>query len=739
MTAPASSGLDYDRDDRATIAVFGTVAASVIAGLYYAGRIGFENPARQIVATLGLSLFIMTTPFLAWWLSPRGHYDEHEPWWRSQAVFTLAALTLSAVAGMVVPLTGVNAIWILSAVGFAAAIAAVVIWVRRGNPAANLFFLAGTAVFAVWACGVAWSTRHKNPVFWETLEYRADVHHDPLYYVSMANNMRSYGVPSTGLDGVPYTPYHYGSAWLNSQWAYLTGADVLSFYNLGPSVIVIPLFFSAVLLLAVEVRKEWRHARAVGERTLRTDYAAWLVFLVATVGMIPTSGLDAMGIWNRHAMISESYVIAIPVFLLVMCTAVVYWRRRRSSHRKSDVLFLLVFAPAMLAVAGFLKLSTMLLLLAAALGVALLGRLFRDRIYALSALLCIGAGGIAYKLVSVTAQNQGFVPFSYMRFYVNAAWWPYFILVHMIWSWVYVYLRLREEDVHTVGDVRRAAVQGRISDVVAVAIVAIAGWAAGEVIDIHGGSAVYFSDVQRWLALSLLMASAWRWLARRRAVEDLPRRGRMTLGGVRVSKLWVAALAIPVSITMILNFARAPATALRANIALRRALYAEAGVAGRMGIRSLADPRILVAGLHRSPDYPLISTLRSLDHTPPALKRRTVVFIPQSYTHFWRVWTEPERCSFVPLIVPATSGLAMIDGMPPADCNLTTQYDMTRYKNRTTPQLPADTMPFTLCAKAKAKGFSRVVVLDGLDSTQVTEKIIECPIRLAAPAARVAP
>jgi hypothetical protein len=246
MTARASSGLDYDRDDRATVAVFGTIAASVIAGLYYAGRIGFENPARPIVATLGLSLFISVTPFLAWWLSPRGHYDEPQPWWRSQTFFTLIALAFSAVAGMAVPLTGVNAVWVLAALGFAAAMAAIVIWVKRGNPGLNLLFIAGAAVFAVWACSVAWSTRFKNPVFWETLEYRADVHHDPLYYVSMANSMRTYGVPSTGIDGVPFTPYHFGSAWLNSQWAYLTGTDVLAFYSLGPSVIVIPLFFCAV-------------------------------------------------------------------------------------------------------------------------------------------------------------------------------------------------------------------------------------------------------------------------------------------------------------------------------------------------------------------------------------------------------------------------------------------------------------------------------------------------------------
>jgi len=198
------------------------------------------------------------------------------------------------------------------------------------------------------------------------------------------------------------------------------------------------------------------------------------------------------------------------------------------------------------------------------------------------------------------------------------------------------------------------------------------------------------------------------------------------LRGVRVSHLWLAALAVPIGITMILNVMRAPLTALRANLTLRRELYAEAGVQGRPPLMSLADPRLLDKGLHHAPEYALISTLRELDRTPPALKRRTVVFIPQTYAPFWRLWSEHGRCSYVPFIVPATSGLALIDGMPPADCDLTVQYGMTRYKRRTAPQQAADVTPSAICAKANAKGFSRVIVLDGDESGAVTTRTLEC-------------
>jgi hypothetical protein len=404
--------------------------------------------------------------------------------------------------------------------------------------------------------------------------------------------------------------------------------------------------------------------------------------------------------------------------------ALAYWRRSKTSHRTSDYVFLFVFLPVALIIAGFLKVSTMLLLLAAGLSVVLLGRLYRDRAYAFSAFIGFGVAGVTYKLVSVAAQNQGVVPFAYMRAEIDPSWWPYFPFAHLFWSFVYIVFRLREERLHTIGDLRHAALGGKITDVVVVAVVALAGWGAGEVLDIHGGSAIYFSDVQRWLALSLMMATAWRWVAERRAA-----RVTGATRAVRLSTILVACLLIPISITIVLNAMRAPVTAARANIGLRRAFLAQAGSSAS----SLANPNALSEGLRRSPEYSLITSLRALDNMSPALKRKTAVFIPQSDSVFWHTWREPERCSYVPFLVPAVSGLALVDGMAPVDCDLTVQYGMSKYQRRATPQTSADVTPLALCVRANAKGFSRLIELSHTDSTHVTQRVIECPTRIALP------
>lgn len=197
-------------------------------------------------------------------------------------------------------------------------------WLSASGLAKPLVLTGFAVLFFTWAGGAAWSSRHKFPLFGEALAYRANVHHDPLFNSAVANMMQSYGVPSTGIDGIPYVPYHYGAAWLHSQWADLAGTVVLTFYNIGPTVVMIPVFACALLLLVVEVRSALRRRRRPPPALLELDYLAGGALLAGTIGVIPSAGLDAMGVWNRHVLISESYTTGLPVFLFVAALLLVF-------------------------------------------------------------------------------------------------------------------------------------------------------------------------------------------------------------------------------------------------------------------------------------------------------------------------------------------------------------------------------------------------------------------------------
>ena len=184
-------------------------------------------------------------------------------------------------------------------------------------------------------------------------------------------------------------------------------------------------------------------------------------------------------------------------------------------------------------------------------------------------------------------------------------------------------------------------------------------------------------------------------------------------------------IAIPVGLTIVFNVARAVRNAAAMNVALRNDFYSYAGITPAS--RFVRDPAVLALGLYRAPDFPMISALRALDAEPRAIKRRTLLFVPQSDSAFWNIFVgEPDRCSFAPFVGPATSGLALLDGMPPASCDLTDQYGMTAYTRRTTPQTAADVAPAALCTKAKRKGFARVIVLQRALDGSYSTPAIEC-------------
>ncbi|MEO5903456.1 MAG: hypothetical protein ABIQ55_05525, partial [Gemmatimonadaceae bacterium] len=570
-----------------------------------------------------------------------------------------------------------------------------------------------------------------------TIGNRGNVHHDPLYNVAIANMMRAYGKPSTGLDGLAYIPYHYGASWLHSVWADLTGLDVLALYSLAPPVILASVFLCGLLVLCIEAR-EARPARDGGDRPIEREPYVWVVLAAATIGLVPTLALDALTIYNRHLLISESYIAGL-AFMLPCAALAVRWAAGRESANvgrrqvgrrevgrrevgRRDALFLLGVVPVLLVCLGFLKVSMMLLGLAALLWYVVRAGLYRSPVAVVAALFTFGLCLATYKLVSVPAQNQGLVPFIYMRYDVRSGWWPYFLIGHFIWSWVYIAARVREEGAVTLSDLRLALRRGRLLDAEIVAVVAICGFIPGEIISIHGGSAIYFSDVQRWIASPLMMAFTPRWI---RALFTPVSPRNKGLASVRLVSVAAWVIAIPLGLTMLLNVGRAVRASAAQNIGLRSELYALAGQPGTSTL-NMRSPAVLATGLARAPDQSLISVLRSLDQMPRDLKSRTALFIPQSDTSFWNIFREADRCSYTSMVAPATSGLALIDGMPPSSCAVTGQYGLTAYPKRVTPQSAADTLPETLCAKAKDRGFGRVLFLQSSPGNVYSTRPIEC-------------
>jgi hypothetical protein len=383
------------------------------------------------------------------------------------------------------------------------------------------------------------------------------------------------------------------------------------------------------------------------------------------------------------------------VFFLVCGAAIAFWRSDMIEAKAiSTVIFFLLFAPVMIVVLGLLKISLMVLIFALAMYLALRLRLFHRPLVLASAIACITAFVFTFVLVNLPAQNRGIVPFDFLRHNNEQGWQQFFPLVHLLWTWVYLAARSWEEGARDLTTLASAVRSGRLIDAEALAVVAIVGFLPGEIVSIYGGSSIYFSDVQRWVAVSLIMARIGVWLARRQP--------RQRHASVRLSTVLLVFVAAPFVLSLFVNLVQIPARILRANIATR-------------------------SELARGSRYsPVISTLRRVSRLSREERRHALLFIPQSNREYWSMFTADGRCTFTPLIAPAIASVAMLDGMPPLGCKVTDQYNMTTYKPRTSPQKAADITSEALCTRTRARGFREVIVLEEIDQGVPDLRRIDC-------------
>ncbi|MEO8192546.1 MAG: hypothetical protein ABI681_01765 [Gemmatimonadales bacterium] len=695
----------------ATVAVAASIVALGLAAIYWLARAGFDTPFDPVLRSVGLALFLLDVPYAVWHV-----FAQRSRGWAAASYSFICLATLASIAalGRLVPFAGVDLSVLVTALGLAAFLFATFHWLRSVSLRHALAIPAGSALFSVWTGGVVWGRIYKSPIFLEMLITDGIVHHDGVTLAALGNMLRTYHVPSMGLDGIPYMAYHWGSPWLFAQIANAAGLSLTEVYHLAFPVMMIPFFFGGLIAFAIQMR---------GSDVTR-DPVFWILFLAATVGVMPITGTDAVGVWTSNVVISESYTVGMAVGLLLLATTVSFWRNRAKSLlggsiRWWDFAFMLLVLPAGLVALGYLKISLMVLgFLAAAYG-ALRAGAFRRPPLVIIGIMTAALVVSVYGRVSLPAHREGMVALDFMKSFVAPPWWPFFFLFQFFWSLLYVVLRLRSEDARNVGDVVAAAKAGRILDVELVTLLAIVGVIPGLILHIDGGSAFYFSDVQRWVSVGLLLAGAhtlvprfrgWRWSELR------------TIG--------VALLAVPLVISMMRNATHWTARMLRANAATRVQLYDAAGVKrGPPVIRilpRLMNHDILEAGLRLSPNYKPVEGLLEISRMPLAEKRRTAVFVPQSEVRYWQMLRRPGACTFSSYVVPSLTGMSMVDGMPPVGCKLSRYYGLSLYRPRVQPQLPGDTTSAALCGRAVKEGFERVLMLRFDSAGTVSRKPIDC-------------
>ena len=384
-----------------------------------------------------------------------------------------------------------------------------------------------------------------------------------------------------------------------------------------------------------------------------------------------------------------------------------------------DFAFLALVVAGTLVTLGYIKISFMVLGFAVICYAALrVGALKRWPLVMILAWMTLWIA-VTYQRVSLAAHREGMVPFDFLKGFVPPVWWPFFILAQLFWSILFIVLRLRQENARTVADVMALIESRRILDVEMVTVVAVLGIIPGFILHIDGGSAFYFSDIQRWLSVGLLLAGA---------ATLFPHIGRIRLN--RLATIGLIFVAAPFVVSTARNSVYWTVRMLKANAELRHSLYPESERASIVpGLRSLpllTDKAKLTAGLQQSENYNAVGGLLLLSRTPLETKRHTAVFVPQSESKYWTILKRPNACSFGGFVVPSLTGMSMVDGMPAADCDLSPYYGLSLFQKRTRDQRPEDTTPQAVCARAARLGFEEVLELHFDAAGRMTTIPLQC-------------
>lgn len=491
--------------------------------------------------------------------------------------------------------------------------------------------VAALGILILWMLSITWGSGYAS-LRWRDLLMTGYVSRDVAFNATYAEMLITYGRASTGLDGLPYMPYHFASHLLAGALATLTHTSALTIYHFVLPWLLPVLYITAFMMfvMALRPRTYWR-----------TSVSFWVVIVVGTVRVLPQPIADMQGMWNL-IFVSESAVLGQALFFFGAAATAHGWVDRSRFFR-------LIGLPVLCFALGFSKQSLLFV------GVGGLAALFitenrwRQRQYWSGAALVLVSAYLAYRLSSGTFETTNIVPLHFVNTWTDTT-LPGWLLLNFGWAWLYIGLRIYEK--------RRP-----FTDVYVLAALIVAGLIPALLLEIPGGSAAYFIEIQRFVAVGLLAAwlppNLWR---RRTRLAAWVRRGIVAACGLAIGNLALALVGLIV-VTM-------------------------------------AVPVL--------PISPVVQQLDEIAALPAEVRAQTGLVIVRDHPYWSMLNMGSVTCAVTPFVAPALTGVALIDGLPEA-CDAAQYYGFHTY-------LPHNDPP---CVTAQRYGLTRLLILE------TTDRVIE--------------
>jgi hypothetical protein len=473
-----------DKKQDVLFPAYASVIVVFISAAYVLLRYPFEMDCTSLLKLMGLSFFLINAPFVVYLnLKKRGLVDFYSV--NIQCVFLLLLIVL--VAGFL-GMSFLSYVVVLS--GFVA-ISVTLYELIRTKPGGFFMPVVLLFIFSLWLVGESWEGRMLTPLFFEKLigglyNNPADLNSglDTMFHMSFAQMLKTYNVPSTGLDEIPLIPYHYGSHFLLAHLSKVLDVSILSLYHIGFPIIFLPLFFYVLFLI-------FHQCLQSGVSKRHFNILFWLLLFVLFIGFLPndpTGYAFRTGLAWNSIIKSESYLISLTFFFIFLSIFLLPLANAGSLNITMSRFVILIL---ILIAIGFCKISTLFIL-----DVILGYTYLRYQLYKsgmanlLVGLALLVSIVMAYFLHDTKAPGSSF---EFLHFYKNFIFsrFHFFIALYFLWSFVLVGICI----LLYIRKIRFNPILLELQ-----LVIAIVGFLPGMLLRVEGGSAHYFSDIQHWMA-----------------------------------------------------------------------------------------------------------------------------------------------------------------------------------------------------------------------------------------------
>jgi hypothetical protein len=725
--------------DGATAAVFAGVVAATMALYYYNSTFGgLETAGRDTISGLSIAFFLIFSGHGFKVVVDRAGIRSVPSWLYSNGAQSLLWLVVLCLAGLVAPLLPVSPLPVFGILGALSCLSALRAAFRAPvRPPAVVAFLAFAAFSGLQ---MAWFVLHGQDV----MLIEGGISRDTVYHAAVAGMIQTYGVASTGVDGVVYYPYHFGSHWVAARLASLTGGSLLDFYQSTFRMVTISFFVHALLGFVLALRERVYRGENRHAPPLHSDLLLWTLLYLGLIGIHQGFGVALQDDYQSSVLGSESFVLAQACAYSIFTLFLVFFRDRMMAPGMVagrtpavmplcawDWIALGIVLPLGLGAIGLMKISLMILTLPMVGWIFLRYGLFHRATLWIPMAASIFMAALVARVTSLwlsnPAQSVTLSMSSLASGYAAQPWqWSAVVAGAAFWPGMFIFSRLRHLRLGTFPEMFSALGARRLIDVEVVLLLSLAGFAPGALTRIAGGGQVYFTIVPIIASLAFFLACRGLGFA---AVATMASTLRPLHRLRRARVEWAVVL-----------FASAPFLLLVGGAAIRGFGTAEMTLSIMRQTfllpfdclthdcweRRVQSRRKMVA--HRPGPHRVFRLLNRLQQLPRGEKQRSLLFIPKETRAYWQ-GLNPRHgpslpCLVRPFIAPAVSGLAMLDGRPEPGCP---GAERAAYRLDGLPPV-ADMSSATICAAARQRGFARVWVIAPAGETLewASLRVVEC-------------